>query len=135
MVRPDPSPVKPESPVEWAPASLFARFAALLIDWVMCLLITGFFGDPRREVWLPVLILVAEYTFFVGLYGQTPGMFGLRIRCVGYSDGRPIGIVKALARGVLLALFVPALIMDSERRGLHDRLAGSAVVAVQRGPQ
>jgi uncharacterized RDD family membrane protein YckC len=120
----------PSSPVEWAPANLASRFAALLIDWILCLLITGLAADPRQEVWLPVLILVAEYTFFVGLYGQTPGMRLLRIRCVSYADGRPIGPLKALVRGVLLALFVPALIMDSERRGVHDRLADSVVVAM-----
>ena len=35
---------------------------------------------------------------------------------------------RALLRGVLLALVVPALIMDEHRRGLHDRLAGSVIV-------
>jgi hypothetical protein len=35
-----------------------------------------------------------------------------------------------LLRGILLALVIPAVIMDDLRRGLHDRAAGSIVVAV-----
>ena len=44
-----------------------------------------------------------------------------RIRCVSWADGGRIGMPRALLRGVLLALVVPALIMDGDRRGLHDR--------------
>lgn len=108
-------------------ASLKRRFGALLLDWVGCVLISGLFADPVRDGWPPVLVLILEYTFFVGLFGQTPGMWVARIRCVGVTDGQPVGLLRGLVRGVLLALLVPALIMDSERRGVHDRLAGTVV--------
>ena len=110
------------------PAPLLRRFGALMIDWILCLLIAGLFGGPVAKPWLPVLILIAEYGFFVGLFGMTPGMRLTRIRCVRFSDGGVIGIALALLRGVLLALFIPALIMDSNLRGLHDRAAGTMVV-------
>ena len=45
------------------------------------------------------------------------------------STGGPVGIPRALLRGVLLALVVPALIMDEDRRGVHDRAAGTVVLA------
>jgi hypothetical protein len=32
---------------------------------------------------------------------------------------------------VLLSLVIPALIMDSDRRGLHDRAAGSIMVSAR----
>jgi uncharacterized RDD family membrane protein YckC len=77
-----------------------------------------------------VFVLIVEYGFFLGLFGQTPGMWVTRIRCVGFVHGRPVGIPRALLRGVLLALVVPALIMDGDRRGLHDRAAGTVVVSL-----
>src|SRR6476620_9295070 len=113
----------------WEPAPLARRFGALLVDWIACLLVSGTFARPTTQAWAPVFVLIVEYGFFVGLFGQTPGMFLTKLRCVCVTDGRPIGIPRALLRGVLLALFVPALIMDRDRRGLHDRLSGSAVLA------
>lgn len=109
------------------PASIGRRFGALLIDWLLCLLVARLFADPTTEGWAPVSVLVLEYTFFVGFFGQTPGMRLLRLRCFGSGTGRPVGPLRALLRGVLLALVVPALIMDGERRGLHDRAAGTIV--------
>jgi uncharacterized RDD family membrane protein YckC len=108
--------------------SLAKRFGALVIDWVLCLLISNFFGDPLRDGWPPVLVLILEYGFFIGLFAQTPGMAVVRIRCVSVKDGGRIGIPRALLRGLLLALVVPALIMDPNRRGLHDKAAGSIVL-------
>ena len=52
-------------------------------------------------------VLIVEYGFFLGLFGATPGMFLLRLRCVRLADGRPVGIPRALLRGVLLALSSP----------------------------
>jgi uncharacterized RDD family membrane protein YckC len=117
------------------PPTLAKRFGALVIDWLLCLLISNFFGDPLRDGWPPVLVLILEYGFFVGLFAQTPGMALVRIRCVSYKDGGRIGIPRALLRGLLLALVVPALIMDSQRRGLHDKAAGSIVVNPESVPQ
>jgi uncharacterized RDD family membrane protein YckC len=97
-----------------------------MIDWLLCLLVSAFIGGFPNN-WAP-FILIAEYAFFVGLFGQTPGMRLTRIACVSVTDGRPIGIPRAFLRGVLLAVVIPALIMDRDRRGLHDRAAGSIVI-------
>jgi uncharacterized RDD family membrane protein YckC len=110
------------------PPSLAKRFGALVIDWVLCLLVSNFFGDPLRDGWPPVVVLIVEYAFFIGLFAQTPGMAITRLRCVSFADGGRIGIPRAFVRGVLLCLVVPALIMDGHRRGLHDKAAGSIVV-------
>jgi uncharacterized RDD family membrane protein YckC len=109
--------------------SLARRFAALFVDWILCLLISSFWGDPRTNPWVP-LILAAEYAFFIGLFAQTPGMWVARLRCVSVDTGRPVGVLSAAIRGLLLILVIPALIMNNEqRRGLHDRAAGTIVVA------
>lgn len=117
------------------PVSLTRRFVALLIDWVLCLLISSFFGDPRRDSWIPLVVLVVEYAFFIGLFAQTPGMFVRSIRCVSVTTGGPIGVPRAALRGILLCLVIPALLMDRDRRGLHDRLTGSMIVDAPRQPR
>jgi uncharacterized RDD family membrane protein YckC len=117
------------------PVSLARRFVALLIDWVLCLLISSFFGDPRRDSWIPLVVLVVEYAFFIGLFAQTPGMFVRSIRCVSVTTGGPIGVPRATLRGILLCLVIPAVLMDSDRRGLHDRLTGSVIVDAPRQPR
>jgi len=111
-------------------ASLGRRFGALLIDWLLCLLISGAFGKTINSPWVTPAVLTLEYTFFVGFFAQTPGMFVTRIRCVRLADGGTIGPVRAFLRGLLLNLAVPALIMDHQRRGLHDKAAGSIMVPV-----
>jgi uncharacterized RDD family membrane protein YckC len=111
-------------------ASLGRRFGALIVDWLLCVVLAGAFAKPAQAPWLAPSILVLEYGLFLGFFAQTPGMWLARIRCVSYENGRAIGAPRALLRGLLLAVLVPALIMDKHQRGLHDRAAGSIVVRV-----
>jgi uncharacterized RDD family membrane protein YckC len=104
------------------------RFAALLIDWAICLVVASFYANPQVVPWPPVLVLVVLNTVLIGPFGMTPGMALAGIRCISMADGGAIGLGRALVRAVLLALLVPAVIMDAVRRGLHDRAAGSVVV-------
>ncbi|HET9516453.1 MAG TPA: RDD family protein [Actinoplanes sp.] len=104
------------------------RLLALMIDWLICVLVSTLFADPRADGWPPVVVLICVYAVFVGFFARTPGMALTRLRCVSVVDGGAIGVLRGLLRGVLLALLVPAVIMDADRRGLHDRAAGSIVV-------
>jgi uncharacterized RDD family membrane protein YckC len=106
------------------------RFAALLIDWALCLVVASFYADPRVVAWPPVVVLIAIDTIFIGFFGKTPGMALAGVRCLSIYDGGAIGLGRAFVRAVLLALLIPAVIMDKSRRGLHDRAAGSVVVIV-----
>jgi uncharacterized RDD family membrane protein YckC len=116
------------------PAGLGPRLGALVIDWILCVLIASLYASPNEKAWPAVVVLILANTFFLGLFGQTPGMRLLRVRCVSYPDGGVIGPGRGLLRAVLLGLFVPAIILNSEGRGLHDRLARSMVVGVPRSP-
>jgi uncharacterized RDD family membrane protein YckC len=98
-----------------------------MIDWLLCLLVSRIFVSSFSEGWTPLGVLIIEYGFFLGLFAQTPGMRLTRIRCVSVTTGGPAGILRALLRAVLLALVIPALIMDDRHRGLHDRVAGTIV--------
>ncbi|HEX4008781.1 MAG TPA: RDD family protein [Solirubrobacteraceae bacterium] len=74
----------------------------------------------------------AYFVTFWTVTGQTPGDRMMRIRVVG--PGPKIGFVRAVRRFVGLVLctitlgagFIPVL-FDDQRRGLHDRLAGTVV--------
>jgi uncharacterized RDD family membrane protein YckC len=105
-----------------------------MIDWLLSVLVATSFADPRADGWAAPLVLVGVYAIFIGLFGQTPGMAVSRLRCVSVVDGGAIGVLRALVRGVLLALIIPAVIMDSDRRGLHDKAAGSIVLAATPRP-
>ncbi len=117
-------------------ASLKRRFGALVVDWILCVLVASLFAPVKHLLWQPGLVLIVEYVFFVGLFGQTPGMRVARIRCVPSTGAGAtgavagvIGVPRAALRALLLSLIVPGLLMDAHRRGLHDRAAGSVMVA------
>lgn len=132
------TPTRAEEPTgtePGTPATYGKRFAALFLDWILCLLIggvaatlTGFLAaTAMRGFWAyPVLIL--EYGIFIGIWGQTPGMRIARIRCVAVDRDGVIGVPRALLRGLLLCLVVPPLIMGPGGRGWHDRAARSIMV-------
>jgi uncharacterized RDD family membrane protein YckC len=113
---------------EVEPAPFGRRFGALLIDWALCLLVAAFYANPTRVAWPAVLVLVVLDTVCIGLFGRTPGMAVTGVRCISFADGGAIGLARALLRAILLALLIPAVIMDANRRGLHDRAAGSVVI-------
>jgi len=83
------------------------------------------------------LVGVGYITWFVGKFGATPGKMVLNLKVVTAS-GSKIGYGQAFGRYwaefvvVFLTVFLGYLpiFLDSQRRGLHDRLCGSRVVAV-----
>jgi uncharacterized RDD family membrane protein YckC len=110
-------------------ATFGRRLIALVIDWALCTLVASLFVDDlRTNPWPQLGVFVLVNVFFLGLFGQTPGMAVLRIRCISIVDGGAIGLPRAVVRSVLLALVIPALINDGNGRGLHDRAARSVVI-------
>ena len=100
-----------------------------MIDWALCTVVASLLvADLRANPWPQLAIFVVVHAFFVGLFGQTPGMALARIRCVSIADGGAVGLPRAGLRAVLLALLIPAMISDGTGRGLHDRAARSIVV-------
>jgi uncharacterized RDD family membrane protein YckC len=110
------------------PANFGRRFGALLIDWALCLVVASLYADPRVVAWPAVLTLIVLDTVGIGLFGRTAGMALAGVRCISIMDGGAIGLGRAFIRAILLALLIPAVIVDADRRGLHDRAAGSYVI-------
>lgn len=113
-------------------ASLGARLGALCIDWVIALVITSPFTGHRpftpgsNSPWV-LVVFAAQYIVLVSLVGCTIGMRLCRIG-VMRLDGRRVTFPWVVVRTILLILVVPAVVYDRDRRGLHDKAAGSVVV-------
>ncbi len=117
--------------------SLWRRLVAFVVDCVLAAVITSVFAhrdfalhDQAANSWSLLtwfLITVVGVAFFAA----TPGMvlFGLRVaRVDGASYVFPL---RAAVRAILVMLVVPAVIWDADRRGLHDRAAGTIVVTIR----
>lgn len=114
-------------------ATVGQRIGAFLVDAVGSALI-GRLVDPidpetasLADSVAPVLVLVLVNVLGLTLVGRTPGMALLGLR-VATLRGVRLDPLRATLRAVLLALLVPALVTDPDRRGLHDRVAGTVVV-------
>ena len=112
-------------------APMGRRLAALLIDWLIA------YGLAALALGVGVLPIEALSTavlvvwFLLGvvalrLFGFTPGQLALGLGVISL-DGR-LGIGRLAARGLLIGLVIPPLFADSDGRGLHDRVTGTAVV-------
>lgn len=108
------------------------RLAALLADWLLAYGLAGLgmaFG-LITQAWLSTSVLVIW--LLVGivalrLFGFTPGQFAFGLQVVSV-DARGVGLGRALARGVIVALVIPALFTDTDGRGAQDQLTRTAVV-------
>jgi RDD family len=64
----------------------------------------------------------------VRLFGFSPGQLAFGLAVVPADGVLHVGFGRALARGALLALVIPALFTDADGRGLQDRFTFTAVV-------
>ena len=128
-------PVVASSGDRLAPRRSLRRFGALLIDWMLCLLIAGIVRRPVRTAWLAAGARADRRVrrSSSACSARPPACGWPGSAASSWPTAARSGCPRALLRGVLLALVVPALIMDEDRRGLHDRLAGSVVVGRCRG--
>lgn len=103
------------------------RVPALMVDWVCALLISYAFFDG--DSWWTLGTFAVIQILTVGTVGSSPGhrLLGLQLRRV---DGRYAGPLRAAVRTVLLCLVIPAVIYDTDLRGMHDRAAGTVLVRV-----
>ncbi len=117
------------------PATWGRRILALFVDWVTCLaVVEGLVavdvlgGNPNGIGTLGLFVL--EAALFTALAGGSFGKLATRIRVVRHDgSGRPVTLLQALVRSVLVALLVPPL-LTIDGRGLHDLAAGTRTVMI-----
>ena len=109
-------------------ASFGTRVLAYLVDAIAAALIAGLFTAPELPGNWSLLTFALLYAGTLLALGQTPGMRLLGLRLAHPRQGERLALWRAVVRTALLMLLVPALVVDADGRGLHDRLTGTAVV-------
>lgn len=144
------------TPVQVGPtADLSLRVVARVADVVLVLLPTWLIGVPLLLGWigdsgttvvvvfaLGWAVVVGYETWLTAATGQTVGKRAVGIRVIDVESGAPPGRNASLLRAALppiLGILVPAFgwvvpyiwaVWGRDRRGLHDRLARTRVVAL-----
>jgi uncharacterized RDD family membrane protein YckC len=112
------------------------RVLAFVVDLLASALVAGLFVRrkdlPGVAGHLPgqwsLLPLALDYVVGLVLLGRTAGMYVTGLRVVRVDARVPVGPLRAAARTVLLVLLIPAVVVDADFRGLHDRLTSTAVI-------
>ena len=119
-------------------ASWSRRILALIIDWaasigvvILLIGIDGYLNNPVAGVYI-LAVFVLQSALLVALAGGSFGQLATRLRVIRYDGApRPLDLMRALGRQVLMALVIPPLVFRHDGRGLHDMAVGSAVVRLQ----
>ena len=114
-------------------ASWRARFAALIIDWAASMALAvilfgvGVLREPGWRSWMIMTVFFVQSSVLTGLAG---GSFGQILARIGVArlNGRPIGILRAIARQAMICLVLPTIVIGAERRALNDLALGTVVI-------
>ena len=95
--------------------------AALLVDWLIgyglaALAVTLGWVTPASLSTAVLVIWFVVGVIAVRLFGFTPGQLALGLGVVTLQGRQRVGLGRAVVRGVLIALVVPALFVDSDGR-------------------
>jgi uncharacterized RDD family membrane protein YckC len=121
-------------PGSLAPTS--RRLVAFVVDCLASALVAGLFtvsfaghtGAHSLPGSWSLIPFALDYILGLPLTGRTLGMNLVGIRVVRVDRATRITVLDAIVRTIGLILLIPALIWDKDGRGLHDRLARTAVV-------
>jgi uncharacterized RDD family membrane protein YckC len=114
-------------------ARMGRRIGALLIDWLIAYGLAALamtFGLVSTAT-LSTAVLVVWFVLgalSVRLFGFTPGQLACGLIVVPVDGREHVGIGRAVVRGLLIALVIPAVVTDADLRGLQDRVTNTAVV-------
>lgn len=114
-------------------APMGRRLGALMIDWLisygLAALALRFGAFSEHSLATAVLgIWFVLGVVSVRLFGFTPGQLALGLQVVTVDGRGAVGVVRAVVRGALVGMVVPALFTDWDGRGMQDRLTATAVV-------
>jgi uncharacterized RDD family membrane protein YckC len=119
-------------------APLGRRLVALLVDWIVATLVAFILFRPSAPgvfelvselpAWAQPALFAVMNLLLVSTIGSTIGhrLLGLQVRVVGTAGA--VGFARGAVRTLLLCLVIPAVVWDSDGRGLHDRAAGTVIV-------
>lgn len=114
-------------------AGMGRRAAALLVDWLISYglaglgVAAGLYGTSVLATAVLLVWLVLGVVS-VRLFSFTPGQYVLGLQVASVDNRLHVGTGRAVMRGLLIALVIPALFTDIDGRGFQDRLTATAVV-------
>ena len=109
------------------------RITALVVDWLICILVSVLLFTPavlNGTGWYrfaTLLTFFVETTVLVAFAGGSAGQLICRLAVIRL-DNTPVGLLRSGLRAALVCVVLPALVVGTDRRGLHDLAAGTAVV-------
>jgi len=120
-------------------ASWGRRIIALLVDWfastlVVVVLLGGLAGwsETRGSGFYTLVVFALESGVLTAVAGGSFGKRATRLRVVrNDGSGRPVDLLRALLRQVMVCLVIPPLVFRPDGRGLHDLAAGSVTVTIR----
>lgn len=122
-------------------ASWPRRVLALVVDWAASTLVVvavaglDWYSTNRGAGFTVLGVYVVESALLTALAKGSFGQLATGLRVVRMDgDPRPLNLLAALGRSVLIALVVPPLVFRPDGRGLHDLAVGSVTVPVRRRP-
>lgn len=102
------------------------RVLALVIDWAIAtgasLLITH-----EQNPWVTLAAFAVLQVIFISTAAGSIGHLVVGLRVVPVRPAW-VGVVRPIIRTLLICLVIPAVIWDSDQRGLHDKVAGTLLV-------
>lgn len=113
--------------------SVMRRIWGVVVDWVIAWIVAAFIntfttmlGDTAT---LTLMLFVIIGTVSVWLFACTPGQAVLKMGVARVDvAGARVGFLRALARSLLTAFILPAVMVDADGRGMHDRGTGTSVI-------
>lgn len=113
-------------------AGMGRRFLALTLDWMMSWAVGSlFFTQNTRQLWIPA-VLFFQVVLLTVTTGSSAGQKIFRLSVVRYPQFTSVGLGATLIRTLLILLVIPAVVFDRDGRGLHDRIAKTAVIKAVR---
>jgi uncharacterized RDD family membrane protein YckC len=104
---------------------------AIALDWLAALflarLIPGMEYASGDYAFATLAIFALEIIVFTWLTGSSFGQRIMGIAVVSQAGGR-LSLWRIVVRTALICIVIPALVYDSQRRGLQDLAVGSKVV-------
>jgi len=113
------------------PAGLGRRAAAIALDWLVALLLARLIPGAEYGSGDYALATLAIFAFeIIVLTWLTGSSFGQRILGIAVvsENGGRLSLWRIIVRTALICIVIPALVYDSQRRGLQDLAVGSRVV-------
>ncbi len=104
------------------------RVAAITIDWLLATGLGYLFTAPADPGYWRVAVWAALSTLSVAVLSTTAGQAAVGIGVARIDAPTSVGLLRSVIRVVLIFLVVPPLVWDTDGRGLHDRLTGTAVI-------